>query len=483
MSFRAPVPKPEETSNHELSEDQPAPLATGSRWRRSLGPLRRRLALVEGTDVPGTMRRITDHVRITGEAPWMMVCSCLLASIGLDVNSTAVIIGAMLISPLMSPILGIGLGTGIADRKLLLASARELALATLVSLATSAVYFKLSPLAVPTTELIARTTPTLLDVGVAFFGGVAGIVAGSRRETSLALPGVAIATALMPPICTAGFGLATGRPEFFFGALYLFALNALFIALATFLVVRFLKFPLHTFASGEARQRELRQIGTVATLAVLPSLWFLYTTVQRQRERGRIEDFIERSIRRRHHDVLRWELQAEADSSVVKVFIAGAPLDSATRDSLFVEQRASGLSHLRMQPVQSDVSSRDLSRMQTELQSGFLQAIASAQAVRDSVTLAASRRVLEVANRHPAFDSARVSRVAADLRTTFPEIRSITWMRGTAMTAADTVLPRPTVQLHFAATVSRSTRREIVRRAQQLVWARLAPDSALVEQR
>src|SRR5690606_21893873 len=140
----------------------------------------------------------------------------------------------------------------IADRNLLSKAARELSLATVVTLVVSTIYFFLSPLGEPTAEEISRTTPTLLDVGVALFGGIAGIVAGSRRDQSMALPGVAIATALMPPLCTAGFGLATGRPAFFFGALYLYVINAIFIALATFAIVRFLGFPLRSFGGEKS---------------------------------------------------------------------------------------------------------------------------------------------------------------------------------------------------------------------------------------
>ncbi len=181
---------------------------------RSWVRTRNRFALIGGTDVDGTIHRLESGIPVRGERAWLLICSCLLASIGLDTGSAAVIIGAMLISPLMSPILGVGLGTALADRSLLQFALRELALATAITLGVSALYFTVSPLAEPTAELISRTQPTLLEVGVALFGGIAGIVAGSRRDQSISLPGVAIATALMPPLCTAGFGLGTGhRPS------------------------------------------------------------------------------------------------------------------------------------------------------------------------------------------------------------------------------------------------------------------------------
>ncbi len=468
------------------SDDAPPDEATSRprgwpriRVLRQLIRLRNRLTLANDTAIDETTHRITDNIRLDGEAPWMLVCSCLLASIGLDVNSTAVIIGAMLISPLMSPILGIGLATGVADRKLLQLSARELGFAALVSLVTSAVYFRLSPLGEPTGELIARTTPTILDVGVAFFGGVAGIVAGSRKQTSMALPGVAIATALMPPICTAGFGLATGRPGFFFGALYLFLLNALFIALATFIVVRLLRFPLREFASARARVRELRIIGGVAGVAVLPSLWFLYTTVQQQREQRRVEQFVNETIASRGHEVLRWDRQSEADSTVIKVFIAGEPLSSAELDSVNAVRVEYGLADARILPIQSDVSSRDLARMQSDIQAGVLSLVANTQATRDSAARAARADSIR-RNARPALDSAKVRALAAELQPVFPEILRIAWIPIPDLLSRDSVPPPPTLVLTFAPDVSPATRQDVLQRFGALANARLRPDSVHV---
>jgi len=447
---------------------------------RQVVRLRRRLRLNDDTAIEETTARITAGSRLQGEGPWMLVCACLLASIGLDVNSTAVIIGAMLISPLMSPILGIGLGIGIADRALLQKSARELGFAAVVSLLVSALYFRLSPLGEPTGELIARTTPTILDVGVAFFGGVAGIVAGSRRQTSMALPGVAIATALMPPICTAGFGLATGRPAFFFGALYLFLLNALFIALATFLVVRLLGFPLRRFASPEARRREVRTIGSVATVAVLPSLWFLYTTVQEQRLLRRVDRFVTETIAARGHEVLRWDRQPEGDSSVLKVFIAGQPLTPGELDSVYAARGQFDLERLRVLPVQSDVTSRDLARMQADMRAGVLEMIATAQQARDSATRSGRQDSLRRASR-PALDSAAVRALAAEIPPTFPEVVGIAWVPIPDLLNRDSVPPSPVLRLRFRPGTDARTQRDLLRRITAMAQRRLGPDSIRVE--
>ncbi|MEM7036186.1 MAG: DUF389 domain-containing protein, partial [Bacteroidota bacterium] len=196
------------------------------------------------TDVEGTITTINGGIEVKGYNIWILVASAVLACIGLDTNSVAVIIGAMLISPLMSPILGIGLSVGINDQKTLQNALYNFGVAVGVSLLAAFVYFLVTPLGRETAEMAARTKPTVLDIMVGFFGGVAGIVAGSRKEKTNAIPGVAIATALMPPLCVAGYGLAKMNMNYFAGAFYLFFLNSVFIALSTFLIVRYLNFPL-----------------------------------------------------------------------------------------------------------------------------------------------------------------------------------------------------------------------------------------------
>ncbi len=213
------------------------------------------LNLRENADFEKTKSTISEGISLRGYNLWILACSTILASIGLDTNSTAVIIGAMLISPLMSPILGVGLSVAIHDKQVLTRSLRNLIIAVVISLGASVLYFFLSPLGVPTPELQARTFPTLLDVLIALFGGIAGIVSISRHEQTNAIPGVAIATALMPPLCTAGFGIATANWNYFFGAFYLFFINAVFISLSTYLIVRYLHFPEKEFVNTKVARR------------------------------------------------------------------------------------------------------------------------------------------------------------------------------------------------------------------------------------
>ena len=216
---------------------------------------------------------ISKGVEFRGVNLWVLIFATMIASLGLNVNSAAVIIGAMLISPIMGPIMGVGLSLGISDFDLLKKSLRNLTLMFIVAIITSTVYFFISPLSSNSSELLARTVPTTYDVLIALFGGLAGIVAQTRQDrTSTVIPGVAIATALIPPLCTAGFGLATGQFKFFFGAFYLFFINSVFIALATYAMVRFLKYEKKAFID-KGRERTVKRLMMVITLVTfIPSV-------------------------------------------------------------------------------------------------------------------------------------------------------------------------------------------------------------------
>ena len=197
----------------------------------------------EKEDLQTVVITISNGVVFRGTNLWVLIFAIFVASLGLNVNSAAVIIGAMLISPLMGPIMGIGLGMGISDVSLLRKSIYNYGVATIVALTTSTLFFLISPLDDAHSEILARTTPTIYDVLIALFGGFAGIIATATKLKGNVIPGVAIATALMPPLCTAGYGLATLQFGFFVGAFYLYIINTVFIALATLIIVRFLHFP------------------------------------------------------------------------------------------------------------------------------------------------------------------------------------------------------------------------------------------------
>lgn len=229
----------------------------------------------------GIIDSICRNIYFRGTNLWVLMFAIFIASIGLNVNSTAVIIGAMLISPLMGPIMGIGLGAGINDFRLLRLSAYNFLIAIIISLIASTIYFLLSPLNEAHSELLARTTPTVYDVLIALFGGLAGIIAVSSKEKGNVVPGVAIATALIPPLCTAGYGLAVGNMIYFMGALYLFFINSVFICLATFLIVRFLHFPRHKYRDERIGHRMRLWIWLIVIITFVPSVVMAYLMIRR----------------------------------------------------------------------------------------------------------------------------------------------------------------------------------------------------------
>lgn len=234
-------------------------------------------ALPDKAEEAKTIEQISSGVTFHGANLWVLVFAVFIASLGLNVNSTAVIIGAMLISPLMGPIVGMGLGIGISDLALLKRSIKNYLVATGISVLTATLYFLITPLTEAQSELLARTSPTLYDVLIALCGGAAGILALSTRGSGNVIPGVAIATALMPPLCTAGYGLAMGEPSFFFGAFYLYFINTVFITLTTFVGVRMLRFKQKQFIDAARMVTVKRYIIGIVVLTMLPAA---YMTVQ-----------------------------------------------------------------------------------------------------------------------------------------------------------------------------------------------------------
>lgn len=274
-----------------------------------------------------TIEYIKKGVDFRGPNVWILIFAIFIASIGLNVNSTAVIIGAMLISPLMGPILGIGLGVGINDLDLLKRAFKNLAIATVVSIVTSTIYFSVSPLSDAQSELLARTTPTIWDVLIAFFGGLAGIVAGSRKEKSNAIPGVAIATALMPPLCTAGYGLAIGNYYYFLGAFYLYFINSVFISLATLLIVRVLRYPKKSYLD-EATARRTRALITFFTIiTIIPSIYLGYGVVKRSIFERNASLFITQELNFDQCRVISKVVNFDTEPRRIEVSLFGEPVD------------------------------------------------------------------------------------------------------------------------------------------------------------
>lgn len=290
-----------------------------------------------------TIESIKKGVEFKGTNLWVLIFAIFIASLGLNTNSPAVIIGAMLISPLMGPIMGFGLGLGISDFELIKKSFRNFATATVFSVITSTLYFLLSPISEAQSELLARTQPTVYDVMIAFFGGLAGIVASSTKMKGNVIPGVAIATALMPPLCTAGFGLASGNLYYFFGAFYLFFINTVFISLATYLVVRVLKYPKKVFLDKQREKIVTRYVGIIVFFTIVPSLFLSYNLIRTSYFNERARNFVEAELSFPNTQILNKTVTLTGEKKEVKVVLIGREVPEVMIDNARLKMNQYGL--------------------------------------------------------------------------------------------------------------------------------------------
>lgn len=279
------------------------------------------------------VRSIKNGSVFRGTNLWLLVFAIFVASIGLNTNSTAVIIGAMLISPLMGPIVGAGLALAINDFALLKKALSNLLVATLIAMTVSTIYFFITPLRDAQSELLARTSPNIYDVLIALFGGLAGIVGVSRKEKSNVIPGVAIATALMPPLCTAGYGIATAQLQYILGAFYLYLINCTFICIATFLMVKYLRFKPVQYVDKQQAIR-IRSIMSVAvTIMVLPAIFFAWQVVEENRFRKKANRFVEEQFIAKEHIILSKKINAGVPASI-ELIVLDKKFSEAELDTL-----------------------------------------------------------------------------------------------------------------------------------------------------
>jgi uncharacterized hydrophobic protein (TIGR00271 family) len=341
-------------------------------WLRDFA--RSTMNLADDSDIEGTTEIIKKDMVFRGYVVWVLICSIFIASIGLNVNSTAVVIGAMLISPLMGPILAIGLSVGTNDWEMLKRALKNFGVMVIVALITSTIYFFITPLREAQPELLARTKPNFLDALIAIFGGLAGIIGVSRRSRGNVIPGVAIATALMPPLCTAGYGLATANWSFFFGAFYLFTLNSIFIAGATFMIVRYLRFPLVSFINAETETRVKRYMIGFVIVVLLPSAWIFYGLVKETIFLGKAETFVSENLQFEGTEVLSRKITYSDTVSRIDIFTMGEPISQQTKEHLERQMLQVGLENTVLKIHQpKDVSNDIAGKLSKEVRVGILE--------------------------------------------------------------------------------------------------------------
>lgn len=312
----------------------------------------------EKDDERATIDSIYKGVEFRGANLWVLIFATFIASLGLNTNSTAVIIGAMLISPLMGPIMGFGLGLGINDIDLIKKSAKNYAIATLFSVLTSTIYFLLSPLSEAQSELLARTQPTIYDVLIALFGGLAGIVASSTKLKGNVIPGVAIATALMPPLCTAGFGLATGNFFYFFGAFYLYFINTVFISLSTLIVVRLLRFSKISLIDKVKEKRVARYIGVIVFFTIVPSLFLSYNMIRTSFLNSQVSNYVAKELDFPGTQIISKKVLFNGNDKELKVVLVGDKVPEMAIDVAQKKLKDYGLGNMTL-AVQQGFSGPD----------------------------------------------------------------------------------------------------------------------------
>ncbi len=297
--------------------------------------IRETLNLNGHIDTAAAERSIRSNIEFKGPNAWILAVAVIIASVGLNVNSIPVVIGAMLISPLMGPIFGLGLGLGVSDIQLMKSSGKNLLVMVSISLAVAFLYFVITPLSLSNpTELVARTSPTFYDVLIALFGGFAGILEQCRKDKGTVFSGVAIATALMPPLCTAGYGLACGELSYFLGALYLFVINCTFIMLATYVGVKYFKFRPTEYQDETIGKRTKRLTTALIIIFIIPSIWSAVLLIQQNNFDVNATSFAEH--RSTYGKSILYDYKIDhADNTTLTLFFTGEALSERDKDELY----------------------------------------------------------------------------------------------------------------------------------------------------
>ena len=348
--------------SNESSDEKQFEQVKQSAWKGLKLFFKELLDLREETDRETTIENVKTDISIKGHNAWILIFSIFVASIGLNVSSAAVVIGAMLISPLMGPIVGLGLSVAINDVETLKKSLINLGVMVALSVITAYLYFSISPLTKETPELLARTYPTILDVLIAIFGGLALIVAKTKKGTMASVIfGVAIATALMPPLCTVGYGLAIGNINYAGGAIYLFSINAVFIALTTFLIAKILRFPMVKYANSKRRKRIAQIATSISVIVIVPSVILFLNLLKVQVFENKAKEFITTSIK--HKGAVILKSNQDYDLNTIEVYLIGRLVPESVIDIWREELREnSSLNNAKLEIFQAADQSGDMAQ-------------------------------------------------------------------------------------------------------------------------
>ena len=388
--------------------------------------LKTTLNLTNDVDIPAASENIRKNIPFRGPNVYILIVAIIIASVGLNVNSIPVIIGAMLISPLMGPITGLGLGLGTNDRELVLFSIKNLLIMVGISLLAATLYFMLTPLEIDNpTELLARTRPTIYDVFIALFGGLAGVLETARKEKGTVISGVAIATALMPPLCTVGYGIANLSWQYTIGALFLFSINCIFIAMAAYLMAKFLKFPMKTVEQHRTRYFILSY--ALVILLAATSIFTGYHVILENDFTKMANRFVKKNQNIGKTYIYDSQVNIDSKPYMLELRLAGETLNEDTKEMLLRDAENYGI--MRSQIVIHEDATVQVDRFnETEIVKNLLATNASNIQIReDSIKVLNAQIALYKQQELPA------KQLAEELQVQLPSITRLTLARGTAL--------------------------------------------------
>ena len=419
------------------------------------------------------VKQITSGVSFRGANLWVLIFAIFIASLGLNVNSTAVIIGAMLISPLMGPIIGMGLAMGINDLELMRRAVKNFGVATLISVLTAMVYFLITPLGEAQSELLARTSPTIYDVLIATFGGAAGILALCTKGKGNVIPGVAIATALMPPLCTAGYGLATGHFLYFLGAFYLFFINTVFISLATYVGVRLMHFHRLEFKNQALAKKAQRVVAGIAIVTMIPATFMTIGIVRRSIFDNKVNSFVKVELSQPGTQVI--SSSVDEDSQVLSIVAVGKEISDSAKSAAKKRMAQYGLGKYTLNIIQGEGSDSILSL------SNKLTQINNSRDDERKKLVAMSAEISELNSRLDSYTKYEMltQEVFSEMKVLYPHVKTVSISRVAQSSRDTTAVKRfvaAIISLDDKARISSSEKIKL----QDWLKARIKADSLVV---
>lgn len=404
---------------------------------RLLGKIKAHFVIMQDMeDEQEIVNQITSGVSFRGANLWVLIFAIFIASLGLNVNSTAVIIGAMLISPLMGPIIGMGLAMGINDLNLMRRAVKNFGVATLISVLTAMVYFLITPLGEAQSELLARTSPTIYDVLIATFGGAAGILALCTKGKGNVIPGVAIATALMPPLCTAGYGLATGHFLYFLGAFYLFFINSVFISLATYVGVRLMHFHRLEFQNPALAQKAQRIVAGIAILTMIPATFMTIGIVRRSIFDNKLNSFVKTELSQPGTQVLSSEVDQK--NQVLNIVAVGRNISDSAVMAAKKRMEQYGLGKYSLNIIQGEGSDSILMLNNQLKQISSNHDVERKKLMEMSAEINQLNKLLDSYTRYENL----TQEVSGELKALYPQVRTISISRVTQSERDTTAVKR-----------------------------------------